>query len=257
MADKRYYLWTNDRNFNKEDFEQQRFFQVAEHNDLITKARHDLNARELKIMDYVVSKIKPDDEQFNVIHTSMYELSNVLDLKRSGRTYSQLAQNLSDMRKKDIYIYSEQEKRVTMTGWFEVVDLWENGQVELKINERFAPFLLKLKDNGNYTQYFLDDTVQLKSKYSILLYKLVREADKDNGQSIAIIQGTPEDFKNWLGAPKSYTYGYLKRDVLSPAIKEINLKISDMDLELFQAKRGRSVTQVEIHNSFIRNNKFN
>jgi len=26
-----------------------------------------------------------------------------------------------------------------------------------------------------------------------------------------------------------------------------------MDLELLQAKRGRSVTQVEIHNSFIRN----
>lgn len=103
MADKRYYLWTNDHNFNKEDFKQQRFFQVAEHNDLITKARHDLNARELKIMNYVVSKIKPDDKQFNVIHTSMYELSNVLDLKRSGRTYSQLAQNLSDMRKK-IYI---------------------------------------------------------------------------------------------------------------------------------------------------------
>ena len=129
--------------------------------------------------------------------------------------------------------------------------------MRLKINERFAPFLLKLKDNGNYTQYFLDDTVQLKSKYSILLYKLIREADKDNGKSIAIVQGSPDDFKQWLGAPKSYTYGYLKRDVLAPAIKEINLKIKDMDLELFQAKRGRSVTQVEIHNNFIRNRQFN
>src|SRR5699024_1420395 len=103
MSDKRYYLWKNDRNFNEEDFEQQQYFQVAEHNDLITKARHDLNARELKIMDYVISKIKPDDEHFNVIQTSMYELSNVLDLKRSGRTYSQLAQNLDDMRAKSIY----------------------------------------------------------------------------------------------------------------------------------------------------------
>lgn len=31
------------------------------------------------------------------------------------------------MRKKNIYIYSEQEKRVTMSGWFEVVDLWEKN----------------------------------------------------------------------------------------------------------------------------------
>lgn len=256
MADKRYFLWTNDRNFNKEDFEQQRFFQVAEHNDLITKARHDLNARELKIMDYVISKIKPDDEHFNVIQTSMYELSNVLDLKRSGRTYSQLAQNLDDMRAKSIRIYSEKERRITMTGWFEVVDLWENGKVQLKINERFAPFLLKLKDKGHYTQYYLVDTVKLKSKYSIMLYKLMREADKDNGSKIAIVQGTPQEWKTWLGAPESYTYGRLKDKILNPAIEEINLEIEDMDLSLFQARRGRSVVQVEIHNNFIRNRLF-
>ncbi|MDE3303294.1 replication initiation protein, partial [Lacticaseibacillus rhamnosus] len=34
--------------------------------------------------------------------------------------------------------------------------------------------------------------------------------------------------------------------------REINLKIFDMDLELFQAKRGRQVVQVEIHNNFVR-----
>ena len=256
MADVRSYLWKNDRNFNKEDFEQQQYFQVAEHNDLIKKARHDLNARELKIMDYVVSKIKPDDEHFNVIQTSMYELSNVLDLKRSGRTYSQLAQNLDDMRAKSIRIYSEKERRITMTGWFEVVDLWENGKVQLKINERFAPFLLKLKDKGHYTQYYLVDTVKLKSKYSIMLYKLMREADKDNGSKIAIVQGTPQEWKTWLGAPESYTYGRLKDKILNPAIEEINLEIEDMDLSLFQARRGRSVVQVEIHNNFIRNRLF-
>lgn len=256
MADKYNYLWKSDRNFNKEDFEKQQYFQVAEHNDLITKARHDLNARELKIMDYVVSKIKPDDEHFNVIHTSMYELSNVLDLKRSGRTYSQLAQNLDDMRAKSIRIYSEKERRITMTGWFEVVDIWENGKVQLKINKRFAPFLLKLKDKGHYTQYYLVDTVKLKSKYSIMLYKLMREADKDNGSKIAIVQGTPQEWKTWLGAPKNYTYGRLKDKILNPAIEEINLEIEDMDLSLFQARRGRSVVQVEIHNNFIRNQLF-
>ncbi|OAU48317.1 replication initiator protein, partial [Lacticaseibacillus rhamnosus] len=91
MVDVKKLLWKNDRNFNKDEINDQRYFLVAEHNDLITKARHDLNARELKIMDYVISKIKPDDKNFNVIQTSMYELSNVLELKRSGRTYSQLA----------------------------------------------------------------------------------------------------------------------------------------------------------------------
>jgi len=115
---------------------------------------------------------------------------------------------------------------------------------------------LQLKDKGHYTQYLLVDTVKLKSKYSILLYKLMREADKDNGSTIAIVQGTPDEWKEWLGAPESYTYGRLKDKILNRAIEEINLEIQDMDLELFQARRGREVVQVEIHNNFIRNPRF-
>lgn len=113
MAEKNKMVWRNDRNFNKEDFEDQKYYLVAEHNDLITKARHDLEARELKIMDYVISKIKPDDDHFNIINTSMYELTNVLNLKKSGTTYSQLAQNLENMRAKSVRIYNDVEKRLT------------------------------------------------------------------------------------------------------------------------------------------------
>lgn len=53
-------------------------------------------------MDYVVSKIKATDENFNIIQTSMYELTNVLNLKRNGRTYSQLAESLESMRSKSV-----------------------------------------------------------------------------------------------------------------------------------------------------------
>ncbi len=78
----------------------------------------------------------------------------------------------------------------------------------------------------------------------------MRECDKDKGKSIAILQGTPEEFKEWLGAPTDYTYGRFKDNVLKKAVEEINLKIEDMDLEILQARRGRKVTQVEIHNNW-------
>ncbi|WP_147283399.1 replication initiation protein, partial [Enterococcus gallinarum] len=145
MAKKQNYIWRTDRNFALDEYEKQQYYYVVESNDLITKARHDLDARELKIMDYVVSKIKPDDEDFNIVQTSMYELTNVLNLKRNGRTYSQLAESLESMRAKSVRVYNEVEKRLTLTGWFEVVDLWENGKIQLKINKQFAPYLLQLK----------------------------------------------------------------------------------------------------------------
>ena len=248
MAKKQNYIWRTDRNFALDEYEKQQYYYVVEYNDLITKARHDLDARELKIMDYVVSKIKPDDEDFNIVQTSMYELTNVLNLKRNGRTYSQLAESLESMRAKSVRVYNEVENRLTLTGWFEVVDLWENGKIQLKINKQFAPYLLQLKHD--YTQHLLIDTVKLKSKYSILLYKLMREADKDKGKSIAILQGTPEEFKEWLGAPENYDYNRLKENILKKAVEEINLKIDDMDLEILQGRYGRKVVQVEIHNNW-------
>lgn len=248
MAKKQNYIWRTDRNFALDEYEKQQYYYVVESNDLITKARHDLDARELKIMDYVVSKIKPDDKDFNIVQTSMYELTNVLNLKRNGRTYSQLAESLESMRAKSVRVYNEVEKRLTLTGWFEVVDLWENGKIQLKINKQFAPYLLQLKHD--YTQHLLIDTVKLKSKYSILLYKLMREADKDKGKSIAILQGTPEEFKEWLGAPENYDYNRLKENILKKAVEEINLKIDDMDLEILQGRYGRKVVQVEIHNNW-------
>ncbi|RGW57363.1 replication initiation protein, partial [Enterococcus durans] len=34
------------------------------------------------------------------------------------------------------------------------------------------------------------------------------------------------------------------------AVEEINLKIEDMDLDILQARRGRKVVHVEIHNNW-------
>lgn len=248
MAKKQNYIWRNDRNFALDEYEQQQYYYVVESNDIINKARHDLTARELKLMDFVISKIQPEDTQFNVIKTSMYELTKVLNIKQNGKNYGDMAKAIGDLRKKEVLIYDDAHRTVTQTGWVQSAKYQENGQVEIKLNEDLAPHLLGLKTH--YTQHLLIDTTKLKSRYSILLYKLMREADKDKGNSIAILQGTPEEFKEWLGAPKDYEYKDLKRNILKKAVEEINLKIDDMDLEILQGRYGRKVVQVEIHNNW-------
>ena len=94
-------LFQSDRDFNDDLIEQRGMF-VAQHNDLIVKADYDLSARELKIMDFLISRIKPDDKRFNVVHTSLYEIAKVLNLKRSGQTYNQISDNIRELRKKEV-----------------------------------------------------------------------------------------------------------------------------------------------------------
>ncbi len=248
MTKKHNYIWRNDRNFALDEYEQQQYYYVVESNDIINKARHDLTARELKLMDFVISKIRPEDTKFNVIKTSMYELTKVLNIKQNGKNYGDMAKSIGELRKKEVLVYDEERKVITQTGWVQSADYHENGQVEIELFPKLAPHLLGLKNN--YTQYLLIDTAKLKSKYSILLYKLMRECDRNKGKSIAILQGTPEEFKEWLGAPETYDYKRLKDNILKKAVEEINLKIEDMDLEIFQARYGRKVVQVEIHNNW-------
>lgn len=240
-------LWRNDRNLMAEDYERQQYYYVVESNDLITRARHDLSSNQLKIIDFLISKIKPDFLYFKDVETSMYELCKVLEIKQSGRTYNQLTTTINDLRKKDVVIYNPDLQEVIQTGWISSATYSKNGKVRLRFDDNLKPYLLQL--SKNYTQYLLVDTVKLKSKYSILIYKLMRESDKKNGKT-PILKSTPEELKEILGAPISYSFNSLKSQILLKAIEEINLKIDDMNLELIQGKYGRKVVQVEIHNVF-------
>lgn len=107
-----------------------------------------------------------------------------------------------------------------------------------------------MKNKGNYTQHILQDTIQLDSKYSIRLYKLMRERDKNRGKDVPIIIDTPKGLKEKLSAPKSYNWSQLKQNVIDRAIEEINLKIRDMNLELKTVKNGRKIVQLKIKNTF-------
>ena len=100
MAKKQNYIWKNDRNFALDNYEKQQLYYVVEANDIINKARHDLTARELKLMDFVISKIMPDDDKFHVIKTSMYELTKVLNIKQNGKNYADMAKSIGELRKR-------------------------------------------------------------------------------------------------------------------------------------------------------------
>src|SRR5699024_8284870 len=82
-------LFNIDRDFSEDVIKQQNMM-VSQHNDLINMAKYDLTTNEIKVMDYIISKINPDDEEFDVVYSSLYEILKVLGLKRSGRTYNQL-----------------------------------------------------------------------------------------------------------------------------------------------------------------------
>ena len=247
MAKKQNYIWKNDRNFALDDYEKQQLYYVVEANDIINKARHD-NCTRTETNGLCHFKNNAWWWQISCNQDLYVWVDKVLNIKQNGKNYADMAKAIGDLRKKEVLIHDEEERTITQTGWVQSAKYHENGKVEIELSPNLAPHLLGLKNN--YTQHLLLDTTKLKSRYSILLYKLMRECDRDNGKSIAILQGTPDEFREWLGAPKDYDYAIFKRNILKKAVEEINLKIDDMDLEIFQGRYNRKVVQVEVHNNW-------
>ena len=122
------YIWKNDRNFALDEYEKQQLYYVVEANDIINKARHDLTARELKLMDFVISKIMPDDDKFHVIKTSMYELTKVLNIKQNGKNYADMAKAIGDLKKRKCLSMMKNAEQSLKLGGYSLLNTTKMGK---------------------------------------------------------------------------------------------------------------------------------
>lgn len=94
---------------------------------------------------------------------------------------------------------------------------------ELKASERFAELLNNL--DGNFTQFYLEEFVSLRSIYSKTLYRLLKQF-----QGSGYVRMSIETFREYLDIPKSYRMSQINSRILEPSTKELepffhNLKV--------------------------------
>lgn len=234
------------------DIDKARYNYVAKHNDLIDKAKSDLSVQEMKLVDFIISRIKPTDHKFETVDVSLSDLAKVLKLQKNGKNNINIANSLRNLRRKEIIIKTETGSMV-ITGWLAAIEIEQGGRVIMDIDRHLTPYLLELKDKGNYTQYLLNDIVQLGSKYSIALYKFIKmqhgkwgvHHNKDRYQTLS---GTLDEWRDMFDAPESYNTSIFMRNCVKKAIKEINLKLQGemfIDDPEFK-KNGHTITEMSL-----------
>lgn len=250
-------IWSSKLDAEEEVVKRERTNIVVEHNDLIDRAKQDLTAPQMKLMDYLISRIRPSDSEFVEITTTMSRLSKTLRLSKSGRTYTQLWNALRALRAKEVVLLGTEngKKFILSTGWLQTVWSDEDGNVKVRIDQRLAPYLLNMAKRGHYTQSLLSDAAQLRGKYALVLYKQIsmnRGLQHWNPDKTVIVGsrtlgfGTPEWWQEKLGMPDSFKVSAIVRTV-KRAVDEINKELSGYHAEVKIAYRGRSVQQLEVH----------
>ncbi|MCK8625214.1 replication initiation protein [Apilactobacillus sp. M161] len=218
---------------------------VVQANDL-SKAFGNLTSFEHKVLDYCFSFVnlqsKPNDEY----KTSSLDLIRHLGLNESGNNYIRILKAFKKLNENTaLYfkILEDGQDAILMAQLFKSIKFLDNGLVKFKFSDEAAPYIFELRKN--YYSFKLSQLSKIKSKYSLIMLKLI-EANRFGDSGSSIIKGSLEDFENWfIGLDKKWTPNRFKNKVLKVAINELECR-NAFCFEVKTLKYGRKVIGYEI-----------
>ena len=217
----------------------ERGYVVAKHNDMIQKSRFQLSAQEQKVIQFLISKIKPKDKALHTYRFSISEFCGICGIdSQSGNNYKNLKDTIQSLADKSMWVMLENGKE-TLVRWINKAAIdRQDGVIEIRLDDDLIPYLLQLQNN--YTQYALQYILSMDSRYSIRFYEVLRSLEYKQRQHIFNI----EDLKRLLNAEKYKRYSNFKQRVLDMAVREIN-ELSDITVSYVPIREGRKIVEVE------------
>ena len=218
--------------------EEFRGHQVVKHNDLIQKSRYNLSLQEQKIVLYLISKIKPNEDCFHLYTFKIKDFCEVCGIdEKSGANYAFLKESIKKLSDRSVWVKSENEKE-TLLRWISEASInKKSGVIEIRLHRIMHPYLLDLKET--FTVYSLYFVLAMKSKYSVRLYELLKSY-----QSLEKCEFEIERLKVLLSAETYKLFWNFQDKVLSIAMREIN-DYSDILASYELEKQGRKFHKIK------------
>lgn len=220
---------------------------VAKQNDLIRRSRYDMTARGQKVLLYLISKIKPGDDDISCMTIDLRELCEVCGTAQLTKNFRDVATIIEDLFRVSFLadfgdgwghhhwlqsaVYPE-----TVGMSREELEHFVPKVVQIGFADELRPYLLHLRQN--YTLYQLDCVLAMRSKYAIRLYEILKSYAYI-GEYTTTIAGLRED----LQIAGYTTYKDIRRRVLDPAVEEIN-EITDIFADPHPIKTGHAITAI-------------
>lgn len=211
---------------------------VTKANTLIT-SNYDLSLEEQRIILTLASTVQPSDEDFKPYNFKIAEFMELLGVE-DKRKYSKIPKITKDLMQKVLEI--RQGDDIIQVAWLSSAHYRKGtGTVELEFSPKLKPFMLGLKKF--YTTYRLKNVLELKGKYSIRMYEILKSNEFKKTAEIEV-----DELRKILKADKgSYlVYQNFKNRIILQAQKELKQK-TDIYFEFEEIKTGRKVTSLRFY----------
>lgn len=216
------------------------FFMV---NNAVVKYRNDINKIKLgtlssKEQDIFFSLIyKAKNQKDHEIMMPFKEVETLIDDKKNTK---RLILNLKSLSRKLSKLSQEIE---LPDGNFVLFNLFNRFIVDvnekvlkISVNEDFKFLLNDLI--GNFTRFELRHLIDLKSSYSKILFRLLKQYQSSGWYEIDLVT-----FRDILDIPEGYDMDNINKRVLKPIMNELPIYFNDLEVE--KIKKGRKIHKLK------------
>lgn len=209
---------------------------VVKSNTLIQENRYELDVQEQKILLYLISKIRPGEEDFDEYEFDSKDLCRLCGIPLNGQNYKNLRESLASLRDKSFWV--KDGTRLIYASWIDEpsIDLC-TGQVYVKLGATLKPYLLNLR--SNFTAYELQHTLKMRSKHSIRMYELMKSY-----AYLGEVEITLDKLKINMMLNGYEIYNNLKVKVLDVAVREIN-SCTDLNVTYEPVREARKIKSLK------------
>lgn len=228
---------------------------IVNNNNLVTKSNslilcpYNLTSEEQKIILTLSSTVQPEDKEFKAYEFNIKDFLKLLNITDQSK-YSSVPKITKSLMKK-VFEIKEGNKTVQLS-WLSSVEYESgSGKVILCFDPKLKPYLLKL--SKFFTSYKLGNILQLKSKYSIRFYEILK-----SNQFKKILIFDLKELKKILGIQSEYPRYYdFKIRILEQAKKELCSE-TDIGFDYEEIRENRKIKAIKFYifnNSAQTNNK--
>lgn len=203
-------------------------------NEIIEVLNRPLSSMGYKAYNFILSKFQEKKSNQIIISTS-----EILRAIGATDSYEELYQYLDELQKTQV---KSIDKRGKLWGGFVLLSAFKkiDKGIYLEIPSLIANRLFK-DENLYYTTIKLLEEKSFKSSYSLIFYEIFKRYE-----NVSIPEYTLEDLRNMTKTETKYKIYYeFKRNVLNPALKEINSFNQKYIYEFQEEYLGRKVYKIK------------
>lgn len=225
-------------------------------NDVI-RGKQEMTLQEARILRLVITQVAKEDKDLKTYTCNIKDLASFLQIPDTN-LYRDIRDICNNLLKRVVMISTGNPKDPWESfQWMQYARYDGRGTITLELSDKISPFVLEL--DRYFTQYRLENILEMNSFYAIRLYELLKSDDFKDGDDYR--EYSMDFLRKFFSCEDKHTlFSNFKKRVLDIAVKEINHKTDIEIREMYYIKDARKVTGIRFlirdnHKVYMERNK--